>query len=73
MMKAVQLSGSSAPPEKDVASMLEVNARVFGYPNKLSGEIINSFHNTASAYMTSSFKTAIPVRNLVTLSIQFKS
>jgi hypothetical protein len=62
MMKAVQLCGSSAPPEQDVASMLEANARVFGYPTKLSDAIISSFHGNASAYMTSHFKTDIPVR-----------
>ena len=62
MMKAVQLSGSSAPPEKDIASMLEENARVFGYPTKLSNAIIDSFHNNASIFMTSHFKTALPVR-----------
>ena len=62
MMKAVELSGSSAPPEKDIASMLEVNARVFGYPTKLSNAIIDSFQSNASVYMTSHFKTELPVR-----------
>ena len=61
MMKAVELCGSNAPPEKDVAAMLEENARAFGYPNALSKAVLDSFHNNASSYMTSHFKTNIPV------------
>ena len=61
MMKAVELCGSKAPPEKDVAAMLDENARAFGYPNELSKAVLDSFHNNASSYMTAHFKTNLPV------------
>jgi len=65
MMKAVELSGSNAPPEQDVASMIEMNARAFGFPSSLSQVVLKSFDGNASTYMTNHFKTHLPVIGLV--------
>ena len=63
MMKAVEMCGKSAPPESEVATMLESNAKVFGYPVEISEVVLNGFNNNASSFMTENFKTHIPVRH----------
>ena len=62
MMKAVELCGKTAPPEGEVASMLEYNSKAFGYPSTMSEAASNAFENNVSSFMTAHFKTSLPVR-----------
>ena len=63
MMKAVEMCGKTAPPESEVATLLESNAKVFGYPTEISEVVLNSFNNNASSFMNANFKTHLPVRH----------
>ena len=73
MMKAVELCGKSAPPESEVTSLLECNAKAFGYPTEISEAVLNSFENNASSFMTTNFKTSLPVSCLFDILVSDES
>ena len=62
MMRAIDLNATKGPPEEEVAEMLAENARVYGFPTAVSEIIKDTFTLNVSTFMTTHFKTSLPVQ-----------
>jgi hypothetical protein len=62
MMRAIELNATKAPAEEEVNERLAENARVYGFPTKVSDIIKETFNGNVSAFMSTQFKTSIPVK-----------
>ena len=67
-MRAIELNATKAPPEEEVAERLAENARVYGFPTAVSQIILDTFNNNVSTFMTTQFKTSLPVKQNSTSS-----
>jgi hypothetical protein len=62
MMRAIELNATKAPAEEEVVERLAENARVYGFPTAVSEIIKDTFTLNVSTFMTTNFKTSLPVQ-----------
>ena len=63
LAKAIELTGSKAPPEKEVADMLATNAAAYGFPTEMSQSVHDTFSTNVCNFMSENFKTMLPVKH----------